>query len=230
MCILFSFWIRIEAIIMRANDNVLRVFTEDHVTRLTGLSTRQLRSWDRAGFFAPDFAYEDRRTPYSRVYSFRDVVGLRTIAVLRNRYRVSLEELKRVAEELVRRGYEHWAEMKLYVVNREVHFQRPGTDEVEGVWDRQLAMIGVIDVMEDVAKRADELRERSEEKVGQVEQHRFVARNAWVVAGTRIPTATIRRYSEAGYSVDDILREYPSLTEADVEAALAHEQRLAHSL
>src|SRR3546814_16438357 len=90
-------------------DNVVRAFSEEHASHLTGLSTGQLRSWDRRGFFSPQYAYDDRRAPYSRIYSFKDVVGLRTIAVLMKEYSVSLQELRKVAEDLVRRGYDHWA-------------------------------------------------------------------------------------------------------------------------
>jgi hypothetical protein len=107
-----------------------QVFSDENVSRLTGPSKWQLRSWDRLGFFSPRFAYEDRFAPYSRIYSFKDVVGLRTIAVLMKDYHVSLQELQRVAKELVRRGYSHWAELKLYVVKRQVHFRRPGTKDV----------------------------------------------------------------------------------------------------
>ena len=49
-------------------------------------------------------------------------------------------------------------------------------------------------------------------------------RNAPVIAGTRIPTAAIRRYQEAGYTVEQILAEYPDLTPHDVEAALKYEE------
>ncbi len=52
---------------------------------------------------------------------------------------------------------------------------------------------------------------------------------AWVLAGTRIPTGAIRRFAEAGYTVNQILREYPSLTREDVAAALAHEEALAQT-
>src|ERR1700681_2932452 len=92
---------------------LIAAFSEYHVVRLTGLTKGQLKSWDRAGFFAPRYAYEDRHAPYSRVYSFQDVVGLRTIAVLMKDYRISLQRLRKVAEELVRRGFDHWAEVKL---------------------------------------------------------------------------------------------------------------------
>jgi uncharacterized protein (DUF433 family) len=43
-----------------------------------------------------------------------------------------------------------------------------------------------------------------------------------VLAGTRIPVATVQRYLDAGYDTAAIIREYPSLTPADVEAARQH--------
>jgi uncharacterized protein (DUF433 family) len=204
-------------------------FSEDHVARLTGLSKWQLRSWDRRGFFSPRYAYEDRKSAYSRIYSFEDVVGLRTIAVLIKKHDVSLHELIHVAEELVKRGYSHWASVKLYVVNGQVHFRKPGTSDVEGVWTGQLAMLPIIDVMTDIEERVKELQYRPADDIGRVEKHRHVVRNAPVVAGTRIPTAAIRRFHEAGYTSEQIIREYPALTHEDVEAALVYEERLAKS-
>lgn len=210
-------------------NGVLAAFSEDHVERLTGLTKGQLRSWDRAGFFAPRYAYEDRHAPYSRVYSFQDVVGLRTIAVLMKQYRVSLQSLRKVAQELVRRGFSHWADVKLYVLKRQVYFRAPKSDKVEGVWDGQLAMVPIIDVINDVEARVRELQKRDASQVGHVERHKHVVRNSSVVAGTRIPTAAIRRYREAGYTVDQIVKQYPALTAEDVQAALVHEEGLARS-
>ena len=40
-----------------------------------------------------------------------------------------------------------------------------------------------------------------------------------IFSGTRILVDTIRSYLEAGYDDVDILKEYPSLTEADINAA-----------
>lgn len=208
---------------------VIQAFSEDHVSRLTGLTAGQLRSWDRMGFFAPHYAYEDRSKAYSRIYSFKDVVGLRTIAVLKKDHKVSLQELRRVASELVRRGYGHWADLKLYVVKKQVHFSPPGSGDVEAVWTGQLAMVPVINVISDVESRVSELNRRSDTQIGQVERHKHVVRNATVIAGTRIPTAAIRRFHEAGYSREQIIRQYPTLTLPDVDVALAHEEGLAQS-
>ena len=210
-------------------STVLHIFSEDHVARLTGLSKLQLRRWDHEHFFTPRYVYEDRFAPYSRLYSFQDVVGLRTIAVLMKEHRVSLQQLRRVAKELVARGYGHWAELKLYVVKGQVHFRHPRTGDIEGVWDGQFAMLPIIDIIADVEQRVLELRKRSDDQRGQIERKKYVLRNASVVAGTRIPTAAIRRFKEAGYSIEQIIREYPALNAADVAAAIAYEERLARS-
>jgi uncharacterized protein (DUF433 family) len=212
-----------------SQNTLIAAFSEEHVVRLTGLTHGQLRSWDRAGFFKPRYAYEDRHVPYSRVYSFQDVVGLRTISVLMKEYKISLQKLRKVAEELVRRGYDHWADVKLYVLKRQVYFRRPKSEEIEAVWDGQLAMVPVVDVISDVESRVRELKKRDGSQLGHVERSKYVVRNSPVVAGTRIPTAAIRRFKEAGYSVQQILNQYPTLTTQDVRAALVHEEGLARS-
>jgi uncharacterized protein (DUF433 family) len=72
---------------------------------------------------------------------------------------------------------------------------------------------------------ADRLRERQRDQIGRIVRNRYVVHNAWVVAGTRIPTTGIWNYHVAGYSATDIIREYPRLTKADVRAAIAFEKR-----
>ncbi|SEL16831.1 MerR HTH family regulatory protein [Roseovarius azorensis] len=213
----------------QTENSVVVALTEDHVARATGLSKSQLRAWDRRGFFSPRHAYDDRRAAYSRIYSFKDVVGLKTIATLRSRYKIGFKKLTRVAEELQKRGFSHWADTKLYVLKRDVHFKDPQTGDIENLRDGQLAMLEVIDVINDITEKISEIKSRPKEKFGSVERNKFVARNSWVISGTRIPTATIRRYSDAGYSVDQIIEEYPSLSRTDVLAALEHEKTLENS-
>ena len=79
-------------------------------------------------------------------------------------------------------------------------------------------------VINDTKRDVEKLHQRRPEQVGQVERSRHVAHNAWVVAGTRITTAAIRRYHEAGYTTPAIIKEYPDLTADDIKAALAHER------
>ncbi len=208
--------------------NVVRAFSVDHVARLTGLSPRQLAYMDRTGFFAPEYGYADRRKPHSRIYSFKDLVALRVIAMLRLRHRIPLQRLRKVRTELTRHDAAPWTDIKLYVRGKKVHFEEPDTGRVRGALDKQyIAVYAVDEIAGDMADKAASLKRREPEDIGHVERHRYVTHNAWVVSGTRIPTAAIRQYDEDGYSVAEILREYPGLTEDDVRAALAHEETSA---
>lgn len=211
-------------------SNIISAFSAEQAERLTGLSLSQLREWDTAGFFQPSYAAENRKSPYSRIYSFEDIVGLRVLSILRNTHRVSLQHLKAVARKLSEYAPQPWSELTLYVLNKEVHFRNPTDGLVQGAVSGQLAVpVPISSVVEDVRARAEQLRHRSSEAVGQVERHRFVVHNEAVVAGTRIPVSTIRSFADAGYSVDEIIREYPSLTREDIEAALSTTAGLTHA-
>ncbi|MHA7773906.1 DUF433 domain-containing protein [Roseibium sp. M-1] len=208
---------------------VVAALTEDQVSKITELSKGQLRAWDRRGFFVPRYAHDNRSLAYSRIYSFKDAVGLRTLAKLRSIFKISFIRLEQLAKVMEQDGIHHWADARVWVVKGEPHYLRPEQNEVKGAETGQLAMLPIIDVIEEVKSRVEDLKKRSQETFGKVERHKFVARNSWVISGTRIPTATIRRYHEAGFTKAQILEEYPTLTETDIDAALAHEKELALS-
>jgi uncharacterized protein (DUF433 family) len=203
---------------MNEITNVISAFSADQVTKLTGLTMRQLAYWDKLGFFQPQYAADDRRSPYSRIYSFKDVVGLRTLSVLKSTYKCSLPHLQEVARKLVAYSKTPWADLTLYVWKRKVQFSEPETGKTRGVLDGQYTLLPIRSVIEDVRRDAEALRRRQPAQVGKIERHRYVSHHADVIAGTRIKVATIRRFIEAGYSTADILKEYPSLTEADIKA------------
>lgn len=211
-------------------ESVVQAFTAENVERLTGLSAAQLRRWDREGFFAPSHADANGRRPHARVYSFSDVVGLRTLAILRKEHGVSRQHLRAAAHELSLHSAKPWSELTLYVLNGEVHFRKPGTGQVRGAVSGQYAVpIALKSVVEDMRRKADALRERRHERIGRVVRHRLVAHNQPVIGDTRIPVASVLAFEDAGYSVADILREYPSLTEDDVRAALDYRRRLTQA-
>jgi uncharacterized protein (DUF433 family) len=212
---------------MSGVEPIVRAFSAEHVVKLTNLSHAQLRYWDRTGFFKPEYADGSLRSPFGRVYSFQNVVGLRTLGLLRKFHRVSLQHLREVAEVLGRYRNAPWSEMKLYVLNKRVYFQEPETGRVRSALEGQYVCIELEDVAHNVAAEANKLTKRSQDQVGRVERNRYVAHNAWVISGTRIPTKTIWRYHDAGFSTARIIREYPTLTESDVRAAIEHEERQA---
>ena len=214
---------------MTDTDNVIRAFSADHVVRLTDLSKSQLRYWDRTEFFAPHYASDDRGVPYGRIYSFKDLVGLRTLAVLRKEHKVPLQRLRRLAEKLTNYDQSLWSDLKIYVLGREPHIASVRADYAVNADGQTAPVILLIDIMNDMEEKAEEIRKRSPDQIGKVAKNRYVVRNSWAIAGTRIPTATIRRYIEGGFTVKQILHEYPTLTRADVENAWAHEEGLAHT-
>ena len=48
------------------------------------------------------------------------------------------------------------------------------------------------------------------------------------IKGTRVMVSIVLDYLKAGESVDDILKQYPTLTEADIRAAIGYAAWLAH--
>jgi uncharacterized protein (DUF433 family) len=201
--------------------NIISAFSADQVAKLTGLTIRQLSYWDNLGFFQPQYASEDRRSPYSRIYSFKDVVGLRTLSVLKSEYKCSLPHLRDVAQKLTTYSATPWADLTLYVWKRKVYF-KPPKGQMQGVIDGQYLLLPIKSIMEDVRKKAELLRQRDPGQIGKVEKRRYISHQAEVISGTRIRVATILHFLEAGYSSAAILKEYPSLTEADIEAAKRH--------
>jgi uncharacterized protein (DUF433 family) len=210
---------------MTRNQDVICAFTADQVTRLTGLSKRQLAHWDQIGFFQPQFADIERRSPYSRLYSFKDVVGLRTLGILRTKHHISLSHLQDVAGELSERFATStpWADIRLAVLNKKVQFCDPVTGLFVGAVDGQYVLLPILDVKEEVQQAVNDLRKRQDEAIGRIEKHRYVAHNAPVVGGTRVRVSSIVHYLAAGFSPQQIIEEYPSLTEADIEAVIRHQ-------
>jgi DNA-binding transcriptional MerR regulator len=208
--------------------SVIRAFSAFHVCRLTGLSLRQLSYWDDTGFFSPYYASENSRSPFGRVYSFEDLVGLRVIAILRNDHKIPLQKLRKIAEQLSAHHPRPWSGLVLYVRRKNVFFKEPDTAHVRKTGHPQYVFTVALDgVTTDMQSKADALRRRREDQIGRLERHRNVVHNAWVVAGTRIPTKTVWRYHQAGYDAPSIIRDYPLLTPADIASAISHERQLA---
>jgi len=206
----------------------VKAFSAENVHRLTELSHAQLRYWDQTGFFNPTYADEERHSPHSRVYSFRDLVGLRTIALLRNHYHKPLQTLRKVGQLLKQHHNTPWSSLVLFVAGKEVFFQEPNSDVVRDAiaGHQQAIRLDLKVVSEDLRSAANKLRDRTPDEYGNVERRRYVLHNQWVITGTRIPTSAILEFRNAGYDTAAILKEFPRLTRQDIEAAIKHERKL----
>lgn len=203
---------------------VISAFSEDQAERLSGVSKSQLRYWDRTDFFKPAFANENRRVAFSRIYSFKDITSLRVLNILRNQYSVPLQHLRKVASELSGFSDAKWTAVEMFVFNRRVVFVEPGSRQHREIVSRQYVIgLPLNMVVLDTKRDIEHLQVRDDTSIGKVTRARYVSHNAWVVAGTRIPVATIKRFAEDGFSLEQIMQEYPTLTETDIKAAIEHE-------
>tara|TARA_R110002051_G_scaffold43831_3_gene89409 strand:+ start:7931 stop:8575 length:645 start_codon:yes stop_codon:yes gene_type:complete len=201
-------------------SNVIGAFGEDDAARLTGLSVGQLQQRDRSGFLQPSYAPENRRLPYSRVYSFRDIVSLRVLGQLRNVHNVPMQHLRKVSQKLAEFGDSKWTVATLYVLGRRVVFTDPRTKErQEVVTGQRVFDIPLKVAISDTREAIRALNTRTSEDAGKVVKARFVMQNEPVFSGTRIPVATVKRYLHAGFAPDAIKKEFPQLTDEDIAAA-----------
>jgi uncharacterized protein (DUF433 family) len=208
---------------------VAAAFSEEHTSRLTGITRSQLRYWDREDFYRPSFGDPNRRVAFSRIYSFKDIVALRVLNVLRNQFGVSLQHLREVSKKLALvMAEDRWTGVRLWVLKKRVVWQEPGTERPQEVLSGQYVVPVVLDmVVADTKNDVAKLNQRDESMVGRIERHRYINHNAPVIAGTRIPVATIQRFAKAGYTTEQIIKEYPDITAKDIEAALAYDLRNA---
>lgn len=204
---------------MTVADNVVGAFNQADAAKLSGLSEGQLKTWDRSRFFVPSYAAENRRSPYSRVYSFRDLVSLRVLGQLRNKYRVSLQHLKQVSKTLSHLGDTVWTSTTLYVLGKRVVFDDPRTNQRAEVVSGQRVFDIPLEVAASDTKAAiKELNVRSASDLGRVLAVPFT-QNDQVFKGTRIPFSAIVHYVTAGFSEEQIISEFPDITSADIAVA-----------
>jgi DNA-binding transcriptional MerR regulator len=204
-------------------NSIIAAFTEDQVVKLTKLSKNRLRYWDSTGFFKPSFIERGRHLPFGRFYSFKDIVALRTLEMLRVQNGVPLQHLRKVAEKLSELKSDYWSATTLYAINKRVIFDDPVSGRpLEVLSGQYLIGIPLRRVIEDTQQEVSQMQRRLPTEIGKVTKAQGIQRRSWVIAGTRIPVASIQRLAEDGFSTDQIIREYPDLTEADIKVAIAH--------
>jgi uncharacterized protein (DUF433 family) len=143
---------------------------------------------------------------------------------LHNVYGVSMPELRKTAGVLIHLGSEVWTATTLYVHRRKVVFEEPETFRMREVTGPQYIAEIPLKVATSSARAAvEEMNRRDATQIGAVTRKKYVSHRVPVIAGTRIPVRVIKEFAAAGYSADQILKEYPSLTAEDVRAALAFE-------
>jgi uncharacterized protein (DUF433 family) len=208
----------------KMHNVVISAFTEEQAGRLSGVSTNQLRYWSRDGFFIPSLALKGDGVPSLRLYSFRDLVSLKVLNSLRNDGKIALDLLRTVKERLAHLGDDMWAKTTLYILGKRVVFDNPETGEKEDIANGQCVLqIPLKLVTGDMVAAVQEMRKRESGTAGKIDLKRSGGKNP-VIAGTRISVIAIKDFAAAGYTVEQIILQYPSLTEGDVQAAINYER------
>lgn len=202
------------------NENAIGAFSDGQAARITGVSTNQLRQWDKDGFFHPSFGDDRPHVPFGRLYSFRDLVSLQVLNDLRNRKKIPLSHLKEVSRTLAHLGEKRWTATTLYVLGKRVVFENPATAQREEIVSGQRVFnIPLRVVIRNIRNQIAALNDRSSD-VGQFEQRRYVVQNERVFAGTRVPVATVMQFAQAGFSEVEIRREFPILDANEIAALM----------
>lgn len=196
-----------------------RAYTVDRVQRITGLSKRQLQYWEDTGLIRPSLSRPHRRgRGRPRLYDFRDLVELKTAARLRSS--VSLQLIRKVRDHLRNLDYEKpLSEVVFEIVDGELFFVESGTVR-SGRLPQQIVLHVVVPLRAIVEELTAQLAELDTRRVGDIERRRGVLGGKPVIAGTRIPVATVRRLAQDGLSFAEMREMYPDLTTTDVQAAL----------
>lgn len=200
---------------------LIAAFTEEQVSRLTGVSLRQLRYWASTSFYVPGLKYDGAEKSRLRLYNFRDLVCLKVLNALRNDARIPLQELRAAKDRLAHLGDDMWAKTTLYVRGKKVVFDNPEIEEREEASSGQgVLQIPLRVVSGNMEESVLAMQQRKGDSIGRIVQKRSVAQNQPVLAGTRIPVRSIQAFAKAGYSVAEINRQYPTLEQADIKAAI----------
>lgn len=205
-------------------DNFIGVFTIDQASRLTGVSRRQLSLWARDGFFSPSIVYGDSGA-HTRLYSFRDLLSLKVLNQLRNDTRVTMDHLREVKADLGHLGDDMWVRSTLYLLGKKVVIERDDESRHEAGSGQEVFQIPLRIIVGGMRERIKEMNRRDDSEIGRIDRSRGIVSNQAVIAGTRIPVSAIKEFGAAGYSVAQILAEYPTLDKRDVEAALQFEDK-----
>ncbi len=196
---------------------LIAFFTDEQAARLARISVRQLRYW-RGGDGQPPVFFSEYSADADggSVSTFRDVVALRTLGMLRRR--LPLQELRKIGEWLHVEYESPWSSLRFSVRGKEILFEEPETGAQFAVTPRGQKVLSfeMEQIAHDLTGDIQRLFQRSTEQRGRINKR-------GLIDGTRIEAATIWKFMAEGFDTEKILREYPTLSADDVQAAVQYE-------
>jgi uncharacterized protein (DUF433 family) len=178
--------------------------------------------WARTGVLIPSILFSSEKQPYGYIYDFVDLVGLRTLASLRDVHDLPLQQLRKAYSHLRAHADRPWSDLRFWVRGKELFFSEPVSHGLltPGIAQQMTVPIEIEPVVTDVQARIGEMQKRKPDAIGKIERHRYIQHNQPVVSGTRVPVESILDLASEGYGVEDIVSAFPSLTPQDVVAIL----------
>jgi len=207
---------------MSGDGLLLRAFSEDQAAMLSGLKPARLRDWNRKGFFTPSFRNDPAPGSDSRLYTFKDVVCLRTLAVLVSEHDIGLPVLRETQRKLFEMDQSRWASETLYVLGKQVYFDPQDVEAFQSATSTQLVLhnIPLRRVQGEVEEAVVAMRGRDPNTIGKIDKVRGVRGSRPVISGTRIPVSVVQELLDDGHSVTDVTEFYPTLKADDVDAVI----------
>jgi DNA-binding transcriptional MerR regulator len=153
----------------------LEGFTAAQACQLTSCTPHQLRYWDKVGLITPSLQTTDGRPGRRRIYSFRDLVGLRVVKSLLDNG-LSIQRVRRAWDYLRRTGDmdDHLASVRLVTDGQSIFaIARDDEELLDALRHGQLAFFVKIDeiaaVVEDDVSKFELDRESFREMIRRVE-------------------------------------------------------------
>jgi uncharacterized protein (DUF433 family) len=206
---------------------MVEAFSQDLVSRITGLSRSQLEYWDRTDVIKPSIAEaEGRGSP--RLYSFVDLIKLKVAARLREKLLPS--QMRDLMRQLEARGFEQpFVTLQFGQTSDggQIVYIDPDAGPLSAHGREVGNIVATFDVplkmhRDDLAKSMERATKR---KPGGIAQERGLHGGQPVIAGTRVPVAKIAALVAAGWDDARILAAFPHLEPADITAALKHDRK-----
>jgi uncharacterized protein (DUF433 family) len=201
-------------------DDLLALPIES-AARLARVSVRRVRYWDEIGLVIPSIKRQLNSRSTVRLYGFGDLVELMAVAMLRHE-RISLQEIGKIVARLHAQDYaKPLRELRYATDGGKVYFQHPNGSWEDGRKPGQLVIPRVLPLTEIATEIRNRAGRREEAAAGQIVRNRKVHGHKPVFEGTRVPVQAVVDYLARGYTAEQIIEAFPSLTAADVAAARA---------
>lgn len=204
---------------MSMDDEQLVVFSRPRIAKLADVSERRLDYWHRTGLIVPEVDRRVTQRRSARLYAYRDALSVLTVATMLRSPGVSLQHVRQVVARVRSLAYDI-PELTFAVVGRSIYFQTPDGEWEDGRQPGQTVLKQVLD-LRPLRAQLEASTRREPEAVGQVEKRRGAHGSRPVLAGTRVPVASVQAFLARGASVAEVLEAYPVLEAADVEKARA---------